>query len=166
MFVGAIVTDPHCKVPTNMLQGNSNAVCNTTPQQRRWSMPPYAWLVQASHYKLPWGLQAFVWHHHDIHSKPWADPVIQMTMKQIMCIKFVKEEINDCNIEIQHLFTHILDEDTNICANLQRLQQEGSSITSAVEEYAICRHWANAFNLSHIFNTLTWWVIVEVNLLR
>jgi len=95
---------------------------------------------KASHYNFLEDFRLLYDTHHDIHSKPWADPVIQMTMKQIMCIKFVKEEINDCNIEIQHLFTHILDEDTNICANLQRLQQEGSSITSAVEEYAICRH--------------------------
>jgi len=82
-----------------------------------------------------------------------------------MHIKHAKEEINNCNIKIQCLFTHILDEDTNIHTNVQRLQQEGSSITGAVDNMQSAGI-EQMHSISLTFSApLTWWVIVEVNLL-
>ena len=108
---------------------------------------------KASHYSFLDDFKLLYDTHHNIHSKPWADPVIQSMMKQASHIKHAKEEINNCNIDIRHLFTHVLDENCDLRALVGKLEKDSDAIVGAVNEYLIHRSQENAFILSHIFDT-------------
>jgi hypothetical protein len=94
---------------------------------------------KASHYSF---LEEFelLWDtHQDIRSKPWADPVIRATMKQAQHIQCVKEDIYNCNIEIHHLHTHVLNKNANLKRIICKLGEQGHLIAGAVNEYVVRR---------------------------
>ena len=73
-------------------------------------------------------------------------------MKHASCTKCTKEEIKNCNIDIQCLFNYVLDENGNLKALVEKLEKGGDEAVGVVGKYSIHKHWANIFILSHIFN--------------
>ena len=83
-----------CKAIQNAVRQYNTAAEAMSPPR-----PKLDW-SKASHYTF---LEDFELLHntcHDIHAKPWADPVVQSTMKQASRIKRAKEEIGTCNFEL------------------------------------------------------------------
>ena len=60
------------------------------------------------------------------------------SMKQALCIKCAKKEVETCNFEIQHLFTYVLYKNQDLQELVRRLE-EGDALTVAVNEYSIHR---------------------------
>ena len=91
---------------------------------------------KASHYSFLEDFELLRETCQDIHAKLWAEPVVQATMKQWQCILCAKE-IYNCNIEIHCLYTHVLDESTDLKKITCKLHEQGHLITGVVNDYAV-----------------------------
>ncbi|KAG1835645.1 hypothetical protein EV424DRAFT_1468103 [Suillus variegatus] len=79
----------------------------------------------------------------DVHEKMWAKPAIRAVIRQWLQIECAKEEIEQCNVEIRHLHTAIIDEDSLFTQCLASLAAEHVIEHVAVYEYCSCRRLIN-----------------------
>lgn len=112
--------------------------------------PTLDWTT-ASHYNFLEDFELLRDTRQDIHTKPWAQPVARVTIKQAQQIQCAQEEIENCNVEVQQLHTHILDEDHDFSRIIADLRAQGDSILGAVNDYCTCRRRVNAELLIRIF---------------
>ena len=123
-----------CKAIQNAVQQHNIAAEQMSP-----SHPTLNW-SKVSHYTFLEDFKLMHNTHHDICSKPWADPVSWSTMKQASCIKHTKEEIKNCNLKVWCLLTHVINENHDLWALDKKLEEEDDAITGAVNEYSTHRH--------------------------
>ena len=93
---------------------------------------------KASHYAFLEDFQLLYNTWQDICHKQWSDPVVQVAMKQKQWIDRAREEIENCNVEILHLRTHLLDETFALQEIVQELTAQNHMITGAVNDFVTC----------------------------
>jgi hypothetical protein len=114
--------------------------------------PTLNW-TKASHYSF---LEDFKLLHdtqQDIRARPWVEPVVHATMKA-QRIKHAQEEIYNCNIEVRHLHTHLLDENWGLENSVKAFNAQSHPAAGAISEFAHrCRH-INLAILSRVHDIL------------
>ena len=95
-------------------------------------------LEKASHYGFLKDFQLLYNTWQDIHHKQWSNPVVQVAMKQKQQIDHVREEIENCNVEILRLHTHLLDETFTLQEIMEELTAQNHMITGAVNNFVTC----------------------------
>jgi hypothetical protein len=86
----------------------------------------------------------------DIHSKPWADPVARVAMKQAQRISRARDEIYNCNIDVRQLHTHLLDETYELQQISRKLKAQGHPVAGAVKDFVIRRSRINIHLLNRV----------------
>lgn len=133
-----------CKVIQNAVAAHNVAALAIHPPH-----PTLNWTT-ASHYSFLEDFELLRDSRNDIHEKPWVTPVIRSAMKQAQQIDRARKELNNCNIEIRHLHTYILDENTNLKKFMCLLKDQDDPIAGVVEEYMVQHSGANEYILSCI----------------
>ncbi|KAG6871972.1 hypothetical protein C0995_014430, partial [Termitomyces sp. Mi166 len=138
-----------CSHITKSLQTWCNAIqtavtaYNKAAQEFNPPWPTLNWSC-VSHYTfledflLLWDTSCDVWEKH------WAQPVICKMIQMEQRIKHAHEETICCNVEVCHLHTSIVNENTHFAACLKVLKETDSPIYGAVEEFVECRCRVNA----------------------
>lgn len=104
--------------------------------------PALDW-VTVSHYSFLEDFELLRDTRQDIHQKPWAQPVARLALKQAQRIQRAQEEIDNCNIDVRRLHTHILDENEDFSGILSDLRARADPILGAVEDYCTRRRRVN-----------------------
>ena len=94
---------------------------------------------KASHYAFLEDFQLLYNTWQDICHKQWSDPVVRVAMKQKQWIHRAWKEIENCNVEILHLHTHLLDETFTLQEIVQELTAQNHMIAGAVNDFVTHR---------------------------
>lgn len=105
--------------------------------------PAIDW-VTASHYSFLEDFELLRDTRQDIRQKPWVQPVARLALKQAQRITRAHEELDNCNIDVRRLHTHILDEEEDFASMIDELRQARDPILGAVEDYCTRRRRVNA----------------------
>lgn len=133
-----------CKAIQNAVAAYNSAALALHPPR-----PTLDWST-ASHYTFLEDFELLRDSRNDIRAQPWATPVIRVAMKQAQRIDRALEEIDNSNIAVRRLHTHVLDENANLKQITRSLIDEHSPLTGAVEEHTARRTCANIHLFSYI----------------
>ena len=76
----------------------------------------------------------------ELTTKPWADPVVRVTMKQHLRVQRAREELVRLNIELRRVHTHIDDEVRLLCVKLAEVRQsQSAAFAYSLKEYSLKR---------------------------
>ncbi|KAI6011856.1 hypothetical protein BKA83DRAFT_106181, partial [Pisolithus microcarpus] len=103
---------------------------------------------QVSHYTFLEEFTLLVEGTEDVQKNHWTEPAVCELMKQTLCIQCAHEEVIQCNIEIWHLHTAIVDEHHLFDSVLKKLGTESSPILGAMAEHCQHHHHINTHILA------------------
>lgn len=134
-----------CKAIKNAVKTYNKLALEVDPPR-----PPLDW-TKASHYNFLEDFELFKDTRQDITSKPWGEPVVRVAMKQSQRIHRAREEIENCNVEVRRLHTHIFDENTDLRDMVAYLRAQNDPIAGAVDDFSTRRRRVNAQLLYRIY---------------
>ena len=131
-----------CKAIQNAVKSYNAVALHMSPPR-----PTLDW-EKASHYAFLEDFQLLYNTRQDIRHKQWSDPVVRVAMKQKQRIDRAREEIENCNVEILRLHTHLLDETFALQEIAQELTAQNHMIAGAVNDFVTRRSRVNQYLLA------------------
>ncbi|KAG1877267.1 hypothetical protein F4604DRAFT_1880502 [Suillus subluteus] len=87
---------------------------------------------------------------HDIHDEPWTIPANRDVASKYFKIQCAHEEITCLNVEIRHLHTAIVDENTDLAQRVSALCETDSILANAADTFLRTRLRVNAMHLRRL----------------